>query len=69
MTRILIKTNILMKTMNAKLIMIKNTIKVLVDDPFNNRNLILNVTKSQKGIYIWETLDSKHMYVGHSINL
>lgn len=27
-------------------------IKVLVDDPFNNRNIILNVTKSQKGIYI-----------------
>ena len=26
--------------------------KVLVDDPFNNRNIILNVTKSQKGIYI-----------------
>ena len=44
-------------------------IKVLVDDPFNNRNIILNVTKSQKGIYIWETLDGKHMYVGHSINL
>jgi hypothetical protein len=46
-----------------------NYIKVLVDDPFNNRNIILNVTKSQKGIYIWETLDRKHMYVGHSINL
>jgi hypothetical protein len=29
-----------------------NYIKVLVDDPFNNRNIILNVTKSQKGIYI-----------------
>ena len=46
-----------------------NYIKVLVDDPFNNRNILLNVTKSQKGIYIWETLDRKHMYVGHSINL
>jgi cytochrome c oxidase subunit 1 len=29
-----------------------NYIKVLVDDPFNNRNILLNVTKSQKGIYI-----------------
>ena len=46
-----------------------NYVKVLVDDPFNNRDIILNVTKKQKGVYIWETLDGKHMYVGHSINL
>ena len=46
-----------------------NYVKVLVDDPFNNRDIILKVTKKQKGIYIWETLDNKHMYVGHSINL
>lgn len=45
-----------------------NYVKVLVDDPFNNRD-ILKVTKKQKGVYIWETLDGKHMYVGHSINL
>jgi len=44
-------------------------VKVLVEDPFNNRNLILKVTKKQKGVYIWESLDSEHMYVGHSINL
>ena len=44
-------------------------IKVLVDDPFNNRGIILKVTKKQKGVYVWETLDGKHMYVGHSINL
>jgi hypothetical protein len=43
--------------------------KILVDDPFNNRDIILRVTKKQKGVYIWETLDGKHMYVGHSINL
>ena len=43
--------------------------KLLVDDPFNNRDIILRVTKKQKGVYIWETLDGKHMYVGHSINL
>lgn len=29
-----------------------NYIKVLVDDPFNNRNIILEVTKKQKGVYI-----------------
>jgi len=46
-----------------------NYIKVLVNDPFNNRNIILEVTKKQKGVYIWETLDGKDMYVGHSINL
>jgi len=46
-----------------------NYVKVLVDDPFNNRDIILKVTKKQKGIYIWETIDGKHMYVGHSINL
>lgn len=46
-----------------------NYVKVLVDDPFNNRDIILKVTKKQKGIYIWETLDGKDMYVGHSINL
>ena len=44
-------------------------VKVLVDDPYNNRNIILNVTKKQKGVYVWETLDGKDMYVGHSINL
>ena len=46
-----------------------NYVKVLVDDPLNNRDIILNVTKKQKGVYIWETLDGKHMYVGHSISL
>uniref|UniRef100_UPI002115C7F6 hypothetical protein n=1 Tax=Aspergillus sclerotioniger TaxID=319627 RepID=UPI002115C7F6 len=44
-------------------------VKVLVCDPFNNRNIILKVSKNQKGIYVWESLDGKHMYVGHSINL
>ena len=27
-------------------------IKVLVEDPFNNRDIILKVTKKQKGVYI-----------------
>jgi len=44
-------------------------VKILVDNPFNNRDIILKVTKKQKGVYIWESLDDKHKYVGHSINL
>lgn len=44
-------------------------VKVLVDDPFNNRDIILRVSKNQKGVYLWESLDGKHIYVGHSINL
>ena len=27
-------------------------VKVLVDDPFNNRDIILKVTKKQKGVYV-----------------
>jgi hypothetical protein len=45
------------------------SVKVTVKDPFNNRKIIANIAKNQKGIYVWETLDGKHMYVGHSINL
>jgi hypothetical protein len=44
-------------------------VKILVENPFNNRDIILKVTKKQKGVYIWESLDDKHKYVGHSINL
>jgi hypothetical protein len=43
--------------------------KVLVEDPYNNRDIIARVAKKQKGVYVWGTLDSKNMYVGHSINL
>jgi GIY-YIG catalytic domain/NUMOD1 domain len=43
-------------------------IKVIVENPYKNRDTILKVTKKQKGVYIWETLD-RNMYVGHSINL
>lgn len=31
-------------------------VKLLVDDPFNNRDIILKITKGQKGVYIWESL-------------
>lgn len=41
--------------------------KVFVENPYNNRKLILKLAKNQKGIYIWE--DNKHVYVGHSVNL
>ena len=46
-----------------------NYTKVLVEDPYNNRDIIAKVAKKQKGVYIWETLDEKNIYVGHSINL
>jgi hypothetical protein len=43
--------------------------KILIEDPYNNRDIVLKITKGQKGVYIWETLDGKNIYVGHSINL
>lgn len=27
-------------------------VKLLVDDPYNNRDIILNITKRQKGVYV-----------------
>ena len=44
-------------------------VKILVEDPYNNRDIILQVTKKQKGVYLWETIDGNNIYVGHSINL
>ena len=44
-------------------------VKVLVEDPYNNRDIILKVTKKQKGIYVWATLNGEILYVAHSINL
>jgi hypothetical protein len=41
--------------------------KVFIENPFNNRKVILKVAKNQKGVYVWQ--DNKHAYVGHSINL
>jgi cytochrome c oxidase subunit 1 len=29
-----------------------NYVKILVDNPFNNRDIILKVTKKQKGVYV-----------------
>jgi GIY-YIG catalytic domain/NUMOD1 domain len=48
---------------------IQKYVKIVVEDPYNNRDMILRLTKKQKGVYVWETLDSESMYVGHSINL
>lgn len=44
-------------------------VKVLVCDTFNNRDIILKVTKKQRGIYVWESLGGNLMYVDHYINL
>lgn len=44
-------------------------IKIEVKDPYNNRDKILKISKGEKGVYVWESLDGKYKYVGHSINL
>lgn len=45
-------------------------LEVVVENPLNNRDIILKITKSQKGVYIyWSSLDGKYKYVRHSINL
>lgn len=43
--------------------------KIIIENPYNNRDFVLKVSKKQKGVYVWETLDGKSKYVGHSINL
>jgi hypothetical protein len=42
--------------------------KIEINNPYNNRDLILKITKGEKGVYIFET-NHGHKYVGHSINL
>lgn len=44
-------------------------VKVFIKDPYSNRDIILKITKRQKGVYVWGTLHNKNVYVGHSINL
>ena len=44
-------------------------VKIFIKDPYNNRDTILKITKKQKGVYVWASLDNKNIYVGHSINL
>ena len=45
-----------------------NYTKVLVEDPYNNRDIRAKVAKKQKGVYIWEILDQKNLYVGHHLS-
>lgn len=35
-----------------------NYTKVLVEDPYNNRDIIAKVAKKQKGVYIWDKLNT-----------
>nr|YP_009072328.1 GIY-YIG endonuclease [Sclerotinia borealis]AHX82992.1 GIY-YIG endonuclease [Sclerotinia borealis] len=44
-------------------------VKIIVEDPYNNRDILVGVTKKQKGVYVWETRNGENIYVGHSINL
>jgi len=58
-TMMIIKT-VIMMIINTETIMVKkhNYVKVLVDDPFYNRDIILKVTKKQKGIlYVFLVAD------------
>jgi len=41
----------------------------IITDPYNNRGDIKKVSKKMKGVYIFEVLDYKYIYVGSSINL
>ena len=43
--------------------------KVLIKDPYNNRDALKKLTKRQKGVYVWSTLNNRYKYVGHSITL
>ena len=38
-----------------------NYTKIEIKDPYNNRDIILKISKKQKGVYIWESLDGKNL--------
>jgi GIY-YIG catalytic domain/NUMOD1 domain len=44
-------------------------VEFIIMDPYNNREKIKKVSKNMKGIYIFEILKHKYVYVGSSINL
>lgn len=44
-------------------------VKFTIMDPYNNRDKIKKVSKKRKGIYIFEILKYKYIYIGSSINL
>jgi hypothetical protein len=43
--------------------------RYVILDPYANRDEIKRVGKRAKGVYIFETLDLKHVYIGSSINI
>jgi len=51
------------KTKNKSFKPKEKYVKILIEDPYNNRDIILQVTKKQKGVYVWETLDGKNIYI------
>jgi len=44
-------------------------VEFIIMDPYNNRDKIKKVSKKMKGIYIFEILKHKYVYVGSSINI
>ncbi|GGU89494.1 hypothetical protein GCM10010211_65100 [Streptomyces albospinus] len=44
-------------------------IEIFIEDPINNRTKIKEAAKKKKGVYIWESVSTNDIYVGHSINL
>lgn len=44
-------------------------IEIFIEDPINNRTKIKEAAKNKKGVYIWESVSTNDIYVGHSINL
>lgn len=43
--------------------------EIFIEDPINNRTKIKEAAKNKKGVYIWESVSTNDIYVGHSINL
>lgn len=46
-----------------------NIKEYIINNPFDNRKLILEYAKNKKGVYIFEILNKNIFYVGSSINL
>jgi len=44
-------------------------VEFIIMDPYNNRDKIKKVSKKMKGIYIFEILKHKYVYIGSSINI
>lgn len=57
------------KDSNKKLNSKKKYTKVIVEDPFSNRDLISKTAKKERGVYVFLTSEGEVLYVGHSISL